>query len=122
MESSRPRGRCERFLEEDNLVRGLDGESISFGTDEHELFGLIGLAAPAISDGSGGEKVISYEDFVLAFDLAFEASKEGVLDGAEIAAVAIPALGLLRLPFGFWRWTEGQSMWWQGSVDCSAFE
>jgi len=81
MESSRPSGRCERFLDEDNLVRGLDGESISFGTDEHELLGLIGLAAPAISDGSAGEKVISYEDFVLAFDLAFEPSKEGVLDG-----------------------------------------
>jgi len=57
-----------------------------------------------------------------AFDLAFESSEEGVLDGGEIGAVAVPSLGLLRCPFKLWIGAECYGVGRDCPIDRSAFE
>ena len=58
----------------------------------------------------------------MAFDLAFESPQESVLDGGEVASVAVPSLGLLRCPFGFRLRIERYRMRRYRPVDGSAFE
>jgi hypothetical protein len=100
----------------------LDGESFAIGSDEHEFLGLVGLAAPAIADGSGGEEVVAGSDLIGAFDLAFESSEECVLDSGEVGSVAVPSLGLLWCPFKLWIGAKRYGVGWDGAIDGSAFE
>ena len=100
----------------------MNGEAFAIGSDEHELLGLIRLTAPAIADGSGGEEVVSGGFSIGAFDLAFESSQEGVLDGGEVGSVAIPSLSLLRCPRDIWIEAKRYGMGRYGSIDGSAFE
>lgn len=97
-------------------------EAFAIGSEEHELLGLVRLTAPAIADRCGGEEVVSGGFSIGAFDLAFESPQEGVLDGGEVSAVAVPSLGLLRCPFGFRLRIECYCMRRYGAIDGSAFQ
>lgn len=101
LEIGRPLGGNERAIAEQHLVSGLDREPAVVQLDEAKLLGLLWVTGESIVDGYRGEQVLALKLSVTVLGGDFHASEVRVFDRAELAAVAVPALGVVWLPHGF---------------------
>ena len=90
------------MIDEGDLVGWLDGQPVVVELDENEFLVLFHGIRPTVVQVSGAEQVFSEIQAVFDLGANGKAAKDGILEGRESVGIAIPELGVLDSPIGFW--------------------
>lgn len=86
------------IVEDHDFVRGLGRDTTVVELDKEELFVLLGIVAKAVVEGRGGKEILAAVFFTITIREASKTLKISVLDCGKLPSVAIPALGLMKVP------------------------